>query len=297
MATTSFAHTPNVNAGAAAFNTYFGLIRSTLLSFGWVQTSDTGQVDLAVNATIPAIGTHYQVFRMNDALQATSPVFLRLGYGNSSGIAQLNIWVGKATDGAGNMVGDSTTATTIQNNNLSGTTTPMVTFASGNTNRVWMALCASTALFAVSNHLYFFAVERSKDAAGADTGDFVTLLMSGGADTIRQQSLHYSFGPTAVENRWVVPVLYTSSNLGFGSSGGTMPVFPMLGRLESPMMDVGVCKANDFIHTNTYVANSYGLARTFKCFDGGINNSNFSTQQIATTLSTTQRYAIFGRWE
>lgn len=80
-------------------------IAGGIVAAGLVKTADTGQVDwvtvLRATATLQKQG--YEIYRFDDALQATRPVFIRIDYGSGSNVSNPMMWltVGTATDGAG----------------------------------------------------------------------------------------------------------------------------------------------------------------------------------------------------
>lgn len=90
-------------------NTFFrawgSAIAGAIVTAGLVKTADTGQIDwttvLAPSTTLQKRG--YEIYRFNDALQATRPVFMRIDYGSGSYQYNPMMWltVGTATDGAG----------------------------------------------------------------------------------------------------------------------------------------------------------------------------------------------------
>jgi hypothetical protein len=67
----------------ATFRVWGSGLAAQIAAMGLVQTSDTGQINWAT-VTRPAIGAlaGYEMWRFNDALQATKPVFIRLDYGS-----------------------------------------------------------------------------------------------------------------------------------------------------------------------------------------------------------------------
>lgn len=298
MATTSFAHSNPVAASSAAvYNAYFSAIVATFSTFGWVQTADTGQINLTTNPSLITVLGSYIILRMDDTLQATAPVYLKIQIHVSTSFAIITLQLGKLTDGAGNFVGDVSQQIQIQPTSAGATANSYTTYASGDTNRIWFGLLASNA-GATTTHFHFFAIERSKDALGADTGDFVTLIGSGGIDAnARQCSLHYTYGPTQAENRWVTAYAYNSTNLGFGTGGGTLPVFPLLGRLENPLLDVGVCKNADFPHLSNITCTAYSATHTYKVLLGQGSNTSVMVGVAPTVNTTTALPGILARWE
>jgi hypothetical protein len=83
----------------------WGLEFSTFLStIGLIQTADTGQINWATVAR-PGTNTNagYEIWRFDDALQATKPIYIRFDYGTHSVATapRMQITVGVGTNGAG----------------------------------------------------------------------------------------------------------------------------------------------------------------------------------------------------
>lgn len=83
----------------------WGLEFSTFLStIGLIQTADTGQVNWGT-VTRPGANTEggFEIWRFDDALQATSPIYIRFGYGTGNAVnrSRIQMTVGVGTNGAG----------------------------------------------------------------------------------------------------------------------------------------------------------------------------------------------------
>ena len=109
----------------------FTLVMGTLAGFfataGWVQTADTGQINMSTSMS------GYQIWRLNDSLQSTAPWFMRITYGAVG--AAFNFQFGQATDGAGNLTGSQISGV-FALTNFFGTTIPQRCYLSGDTNRL-----------------------------------------------------------------------------------------------------------------------------------------------------------------
>jgi hypothetical protein len=105
MTTTTWSVVPRNNTDAE-FRAWGSAIATALAAIGLVQTSDTGQINwttvLTPSATNQTRG--YEIWRFNDSLQATAPIFIKLEYGsgnqNASGPAVI-FTVGKGSNGSG----------------------------------------------------------------------------------------------------------------------------------------------------------------------------------------------------
>lgn len=88
----------------------WGKAISDRLSSMLVKTTDTGQIDwTTVNKPSQGVTAGYEVYRFDDALQATAPIFIRIDYGSSSASGgttpMLSYTIADGTDGAGKMIG------------------------------------------------------------------------------------------------------------------------------------------------------------------------------------------------
>jgi hypothetical protein len=292
----NFFNTP-VTTSAAQLNANWTALRSAFIAAGWVQTTDTGQIDLTTNVATPALGASYQMYRADDALQATAPIFCRVSM-NGGGHAAFTVQLGTSTNGAGTLTG---TVTTIVTNNYNGiaaaSSFPHNGFSYGDPGNIWVAMNARIVQTSALGFLQFFAIERSKDLAGVDTGDYVTLLMGGANAAHRYQSIHYTHGLTNAELFWPVPFPYTSLSSAFGGFGGALPVLPMFGKIARPMMNVAVCKINDYQDFSNVPIVTYGATRYYKVFnsDSGSSSNNVSGMCPASSpwINTAK---VLARW-
>lgn len=158
------------NSTAALFRAWSKFVRDGFTDGGWVQTSDTGQIDFATVSAPAAINTKqgYVILRMDDVLQAAHPVFVRLDFGSAGATNNVSIWItaGSGSDGAGAITGVWITDRrfTLGSSSASGT---FFSHVSADTNHAAVALFYDTAAGA---HALHFAMERAKDTSGEDDG-------------------------------------------------------------------------------------------------------------------------------
>ena len=95
------------------FKSWLQALHDNIVSAGLVQTSDTGQIDIANISAVPAAEQYagYLVYRFNDSLSASRPVIVKFRpycgyYGTTETpfVGNLAVSIGFATDGAGNIV-------------------------------------------------------------------------------------------------------------------------------------------------------------------------------------------------
>lgn len=92
----------------ATFREWIQEFEAALAFIGLVQTADTGQINTAT-ANRPAINASagYQIWRFNDTLQATAPIFIRIEYRTQGGATDpgMSFGIGTSTNGAGTLTG------------------------------------------------------------------------------------------------------------------------------------------------------------------------------------------------
>lgn len=114
MTNATFTSDPT-NSNQTTWRAALSPIDTALAAVGMVQTADTGQINWST-VTRPAASfgvAGYTMWRFPDTLHATVPLYLKLTYGVGNGTAVNRVWaeIGTATDGAGNLTGPGSTAT------------------------------------------------------------------------------------------------------------------------------------------------------------------------------------------
>lgn len=162
-------------------------LRDALVACGMVQTNDTGQQDFTLadgSSTTPAtLVTYgdgpYFIVRMNDALQATKPFFMKIRpyqwYGGNPYNSGWRVTLGTGTDGAGNITGAPGSITTqayIQNSASSSNSysSQRVTYASGNGSEI--GVCWHDAAN-TQNEGFYLSIERTRGDSGGYDGEGV----------------------------------------------------------------------------------------------------------------------------
>lgn len=150
-------------------------IAAQLTAIGIVKAADTGQIDWSTVLKPTTAGfAGYEIWRFNDTLQATKPVFIKIEYGVTSGIDRpnLRITVGTGTNGAGTLTGGVTTPFSFSTSSKNiGNTLP--SFCSGSSSRLNLFTNHD-----VSNPAFYMGVfvERTKNSAGQDTPDGIVVF-------------------------------------------------------------------------------------------------------------------------
>lgn len=212
MATTATTAAPT-NETDAEFRAWAQFIHDVFANGSWVQTSDTGQINLTTATKPGAANTKvgYEIWRMDDALQTDHPVFLKLAYGSGSSTFFPAMWfiIGTGTDGAGAMIdpndgdrpaylADFYTQTAAPIFSRSNSATAHECFGSATTSRaVFLAFegkpfITVTDFFcstftptndntSVGNFAFMFSIERARDINGDLSGDHIQVMWAGTA--------------------------------------------------------------------------------------------------------------------
>lgn len=132
MTTTSWS-SGNAHTNDADFRVWGSEFSAKLALCGLVQTADTGQINWAT-VTRPAVNVMagYEIWRFNDAMQATAPIFLKFQFGTTTSAAGpgIRMEVGTASDGAGTLsgIGSGTAIGMNHADTVSGSSTPTPSF-------------------------------------------------------------------------------------------------------------------------------------------------------------------------
>lgn len=172
--TTQVTTTVIEHSSDATFRTWVAEVIAMLIAAGITQTADTGQIN-TTTVTRPGTNTNagYAIFRFNDTMQATAPIFFRIDFG-TGGVAtgpRMMLTVGTATNGSGTISGAG-----IASTNIGGGSTPAsivtnyvtrVCYVDGFLGMMWK-LGGTAGTTAV---LGYFSISRSVDSSETATAE------------------------------------------------------------------------------------------------------------------------------
>ena len=197
--TTVVTTTPIEHSSDATFRVWAAEVIAQLLAVGITQTADTGQIN---TGTVVRPGTNtnagYAIFRFNDSMQGTAPIFFRIDFG-TGGVAtgpRMQLTVGTGSNGSGTISGVGLTVTTI-----GGASTPASTvtnygfricYVDGFLGFMWK-LGATNGTNAV---LGFFAICRSVDSSSAATAEAAAIYVGNNNPSVQQ--VRYTLGTSVV---------------------------------------------------------------------------------------------------
>ena len=164
----------------ADFQAWVAGIHAQLSAVGLVQTADTGQINPATVATPGAGSTMqgYEIWRLNDALQSTAPVFIKVEYG-SGGLATtpgFNFTVGTGSNGAGTLTGQLGVRRNLFQSAGKSAGVTLPSYCTGDGSGV--ALLTSYDPGSTSSFSMLIDIERTRDGAGSGTADGIYTWMA-----------------------------------------------------------------------------------------------------------------------
>jgi hypothetical protein len=259
------------NSTDALFRAWGKFIVDSMVAAGWVQTADTGQIDFATVTHPLAANTAmgYAILVMDDALQATAPIYLRLDFGSASAANNMGLWItlGGGSDTAGVITpvyfrSPTTSSATIQVASNSATLSPTFSFLSGDVNRVTVALCLNAVT--VSNSLVF-GIERTKNASGTDNSAGMLLSYANGSGTWNRYSyLFASPQPQPPQESGFAYIASGRSPSATTQDVGVSLLFPFAGQAKTPGTNMLVGRALDWNVDSRIEVSVYGRTVTYQ---------------------------------
>lgn len=165
------------NADTTLFRAW-GSAVSTALDQMLTRVTQTGEINWAtVNA--PASANTFQgfeVYRLNDSLHPTAPVFIKFEYGSgaSASVHAIRITIGKGADGNGNITNVLQSAiNAIVSGGVAATSASNCYISNGDGSGIALALQPD-----LPNQVAgFLCIERSRNSAGQPTGNALMLTI------------------------------------------------------------------------------------------------------------------------
>lgn len=157
------------NSTDALFRAW-GLAVSNALAAMLFKVTQSGEINWTT-VTAPTSGNTsagFEVYRFNDALHTTHPVYIRLDYCSASTatLYAIRVTIGKGVDGSGNIT--NVLQSTI--NTLAGSGSPAAAsncyISNGDSSGIVISLQPD-----ITSHGGFFCLERSRNSVGQPTGD------------------------------------------------------------------------------------------------------------------------------
>lgn len=222
IAANSYAQSTGDNTTFRALGT---AISNAFANAGWSHANDAGQINWT---TVTANGTSgnvagFEVWHMTDALQNTTPVYVKIEYGTAGNSNKPAWWltIGNGSDGADNILGIPTPRIQVIGPSTNPAN-PIPWFFCGNPNRITIAASMVVAGSNVSPMV--FSVERTHDNAGGDTSEGVLFVGATGGGVVSQEYWNGRTGPGPVEAS-VGAFIPAASISGTGSAFHWYPIY------------------------------------------------------------------------
>jgi len=233
----------------------------------WTKAGDSGQVNWTTVTSPAANGLGgWEMYVSNDALSTSFPVYMKVMYynnGSSTKAPRLDIQFGTGTNGAGTLTGNVSGVISDTTGTLAGT---------GATTYPWYA-SGGPGYFAILGWLsgstsmsFCLVIERSLDATGTYTNQYVTWLIAG-YSTYAQQSMFRAalggFGPGTTTAGGSYTIVLPGTTAALGSYAGVFPVFPFVGYFDNCMTAILGMKTGDQSEQAQFSATLYGVSHNY----------------------------------
>lgn len=215
----SISHDITANAG---FREWVKMLQKALEECGIVKTADTGQINTETVETPASNNTYsgYNIWRFNDANQATEPVYFKLEYGRSgtASIPKLRWTVGTGSNGSGTI------------SNASNANTPIVETSPSEKGNIHCCFSEDTLILSAIHAL-----------GGTSGGQHLIIERSRHPVTFELMGVILASGATANNPFAGVAMRSGGTWSTFANGNGTMiDCSPVLGNLALPGYGVGL---------------------------------------------------------
>lgn len=193
-----------VNNTDAAFRAWAQAVHDAMIGAGFIQTTDTGQIDFAtvLKPTTTSTSAGYAMYRFADTLQTTAPIFVKLEFGMGSTLDSTFGWrigVANGTDGAGGIGGNLFIQTAFVSQPASSYSGVNNTWACHTAGVGWLNFYyESTSV----GSMLGFCISRTMDDAGAPSGEGISVYFKGITSNVGSISLlRFVSTPTVILNQ------------------------------------------------------------------------------------------------
>lgn len=264
---TQFYATPIDHSTDPGMRAWVQEFSTALQAAGLVKTSDTGQFNFTTATRTTNQPSGYEIYRLNDSLSSSRPVFFKIEYGSSGSPTQPQIWVtvGNGSNGSGTLTGQLSSRSVIGGGTISSTTTNFDTRICVTDGAFWFTLKAGS--MGITNRgPFIFSYERGVNDSGA-------LLSSWGV-------IQYSTSTATSQSR--LEVFDYILNNTFTIADGSQAV--VVGGVSSSLVGTDVQVYTNFVPTPR-------VRPRWSCFtvleSEFANGSTFTTIPVGSTVSHT----------
>lgn len=246
----------------ATWRAMLAAIKTNIEAMGWVQTSDTGQLDVTTTLKPTASGQSrgYLLWRANDALAGSYPMILRLNFGSgtSSTSLRVNVQIGSITDGAGTFNPTSNFWNRGDMDLQSTSATAYECYFCGDTNRLAFILWDN---HPTTDRCLGISLERTHDSVAADTNVGIFATTSRGTIDNWHRVITYAGTMGGAETKLMGPVPVNQTLIG--TSVGLFPIFPLYVVSLNQSVLWATYHTSDITGNTIITFTMYGVTMTF----------------------------------
>lgn len=273
----------------AKFRTWGSAVSAAILASGLTQTADTGQINWSTVSKPGATNTKagYEIWRFNDTLQSTKPIYMRLDYG-SSNVASGNspstwLTVGTGTDGAGTITGVGMAVNQGVSSATSTSNTASFVGAAYSTSSGTATIIAGLTYNGAPVHAGLWVVSRTCDGTtGTTDGNGVWVYNGATPNSPQVGGASYT-----LTTNYAMAQLVASSPLKNASysGGSTLYVAKNYALIPNPYPINGALSyyTTDISPMSTFAASLWGTSHTYLAL-GNTNSTGHNSLQVGTSV-------------
>lgn len=290
MATRTQSKAPT-NSTDILFRAWGSEFDAAMTAAGLVDTAATGGINFTtvLHPTAAGTKTGFKVYRFADALQSSSPIFIKANFGSGdTGANSPAIWltIGTQHDGAGSLSGNVTDEFEVQSNSGTATTTTYSCNSSGSTSRI------AIQMFAGSDSAFLFFIDRIKadDGTNSDSGvifgatDYISSIGSFGC--VYKEGTGGTFYRNA---QFVVAVPKTGTGIAGADTGLYSPKFFKGVELNNPDVVLLFFRV-DITQGTQFSATVNGSVHTYRAVSTTVTNNYVPTDGRANEIMVAIRW-------
>lgn len=262
-------------------------LHTALVNSGLTDASASNRINFATVTRSVTLNNDsgFVTYRFNDALQATYPVFIKLGFGSAGGstVPRLNLSWGTATASSGDLVGETGSVLIWTGGSGMAGTAVQACYAHSSGARTLAVISPDDSTFAA-----MFAIERLKNVTGSDVGDgFAVIIRTQNNTATTELHTHFPLTGSFREASWKYLLPSQNPSL-FNGTQSVSPIYPMAGRIFNPVSCIMMVPTSDVSLFGSWSTQSFNV------YNQQINYV-LTTGQYTVGTNPTSR--TFIRWE
>lgn len=272
------------NTTDADFRAWGSAVSAMLATCGLVQTANTGQINWTTVAKPTGATTYmgYEIWRFNDSLQSTAPVFIKVEYGSggTATVPGMAITVGASTNGAGTISGAKTAQLPGSATGSSASSSTGNCYASGDGSYLTLMLFPGYGPNNSSESTMACCIDRTRNADGTANGEGVLVIATAGRTSSPNATYHcVNFSGTiqgaSIYNPPAPIPIDTVTSWVTGADVGLVPILPFTPKIHSPALGALLHRSADIVRGTDISVSMYGTTHTFKALGTWAGNCGY----------------------